>query len=555
MRGWVLAGACGLLASAAWGCGLQTAGSGDAGTEDDGAATDAGAPSPDAPLDSPADAAPLDSPADAAPLVTTPCDNAALLAGCAAGPCTVSATGSPLASGASITVTAKPVTPDLDGDTLGSVLCSIQVPAGVTSLPNLELSIAQTKTPDAKAVLFQYVSPALSRLVATSQSAGNAVEGLVTAPGDFGATERPGLFELESAVGVGLNTSDDLAGLLLNLSSQPVSGAFYDGTHLFVCNGTRLLVYNGLPAGPGVRPDLVLGQPDLDTTAPQTTASLMGSTGCSGLWSDGTRLAAASGNRVLLWNTIPTVNAAPADVVLGQPDFSQNVPNNGGVSASSLAAAVSVDSDGTRFAVSEIRNNRVLVWNTFPRALNQAADLVIGQPDFTSNGAYDGATAIYQAWGSLFTGQGLFVSGQFSPGLVHVASGTVNNPASDFSVLASESRLVPADGLFTSGRVTRTPSGGIAVRDANEGRIAVLKALPTMPSNIDFVLGQPDPTRVVESPVSASVVATHLPEEGLGGGGVLLAPDGNRLLVFDKPPSYNFEPASRVVGQAGFTSN
>src|SRR5208282_6223318 len=70
-----------------------------------------------------------------------------------------------LPHGATLTVTQKPAPSGLAGDTLGSVLCSIAVSKGVTSVPGLTLTMALGKTPGASAVLFQYVSPTLSELV------------------------------------------------------------------------------------------------------------------------------------------------------------------------------------------------------------------------------------------------------------------------------------------------------------------------------------------------------------------------------------------------------
>jgi hypothetical protein len=508
------------------------------------------------------DGSPADAPFDAPGTISSACDNTGLLAGCVVGACTVSATGKPLASGETITVTQKTVPADLNGDTLGSVLCSIALSAdagtlsgdgGAPTLPNLNLSIALSSTPDANAVLFQYVSPTLSRAVPTSRASGNAVVGLVTAPGDFGATERPGPWSLQTDLGLDKSSSADQASLLRNLSTQAVRGAFYDGTHLFVCNGARLLVYNGIPKDPSVAPDIVLGQADLNTPNTQVTSSLFGGYSCTGVWSDGTRLVMANGNRILIWNTIPSKNAAPADLVLGQPDFVSNAANTGGVGPASLSNVVSIDSDGNKLATADLANNRVLIWNKFPASIDQPADIVIGQPDFASNAISNGATSIYEATGGMFVSQGLFLTGLFSPGLVHIATTTVNNPPVDFAVWPSGLGLQPPNVIYTAGGMARVPGGGLAARDANLNRIAVLKTVPTAgPSPVDFVLGQPDPGRIVSGPVSASAITFGTLS---GTGNVMLVPDSRRLLVFDSTPSFNFEPASRVIGQAGFTTN
>jgi sugar lactone lactonase YvrE len=485
------------------------------------------------------------------------CDNVGLLAGCVVGACTVSATGKPLPVGASITVTQKPVPPDLNGDTLSSILCSIGIAAdgGIQTVPNLNLSVALSSTPDDNAVLFQYVSPSLSRAVPTSQPSGNAVVGLVTAPGDFGATERPGAWSLQGDIGVDTSSSADQASLLRNLSAQPMYDASYDGKHLFVCNGSRLLVYSGIPASPSVKPDLVLGQPDLNTVNPQTSSSLFGNAACNDVWSDGTHLAVANGNRVLVWNAIPTASLTPADLVLGQPDFSSNTSNNGGIRATSLSGPFNIDSNGTQFAVADGLNSRVLVWSKFPTAVDQPADFVVAQPDFSSNGT-TGAISAYQLVGMAFDPAGMFVTSVLGGlGLVHTPTITMSNPMSDFTALPAGNALVPTSLSPMSERIARTPNGGLAIRSAFQ-RVVMLKKIPTGPTSIDFVLGQPDPMHVVESPVSASTVSPTFPDSvnGLGNGADVLVPDGNRLLIFDTPPTYNFEPASRVLGQAGFTT-
>jgi sugar lactone lactonase YvrE len=505
------------------------------------------------PVDGSTDA-PIDTVVGDAGTITTSCGNAELLGGCSAGSCMVSAPTSPLPDGSSITLTQSPVSTDLTGDTLGSVVCTIALPDGLTTLPNLDLRVALSQTPDSSATLFQYVSPSLSRLVLTSQSASGGVEGLVTAPGTFGATERPALWSLEADLGVNLTSAADQASFLRNLSAQGMSSSFYDGTHFFVCNGPRLLVYSGIPTTPGTAPALVVGQPDIDTISSETSSSLFGHAGCTAVWSDGTRLVVVNQNRVLVWNTIPTAPLTPADLVLGQSDFSSNGFNVGGVGATTLNNAQSVDSDGTRLSVADMGNNRILVWNTFPIAVDQPPDFVVGQPGFTTNTSLTGAAPLWESFGVALQPNGMFVSSLLSDtfGVAHIPIVTANNPPADYIALASGSSLDPAVTIPGAGSIAITPGGGLAVRDMYMQRVALFRTAPSGPSSIDFVFGQPDPLHVAESTVSASTVSVG---SQMGAGQVTLVPDLNRLLVFDTTPSYNFEPASRVVGQAGFTTN
>jgi uncharacterized protein (TIGR03437 family) len=99
-------------------------------------------------------------------------------------------------------------------------------------------------------------------------------------------------------------------------------------------------------------------------------------------------------NRVLIWNRVPTANGTPADVVLGQPSFT-TLPESEpsvllqNVKATTLYSPVSVTSDGVKLYVTDLGNDRVLIWNSIPNTNQQPANVVIGQPDMTSSAATD----------------------------------------------------------------------------------------------------------------------------------------------------------------------
>ena len=85
-------------------------------------------------------------------------------------------------------------------------------------------------------------------------------------------------------------------------------------------------------------------------------------------------------HRVLIWNSIPEADGVPADVVLGQPDASSEGQGNGGAAAGmSLPTGVLVV-DG-RLIVADAWHHRLLVWDTVPTAPGTLPDHVIGQPD------------------------------------------------------------------------------------------------------------------------------------------------------------------------------
>src|SRR3989338_1711479 len=55
-----------------------------------------------------------------------------------------------------------------------------------------------------------------------------------------------------------------------------------------------------------------------------------------------------------------------ADVVVGQPDFTSSTANNGGRSARTLSSPDGVFSDGHRLFIADRNNHRVLIYNTVP---------------------------------------------------------------------------------------------------------------------------------------------------------------------------------------------
>jgi sugar lactone lactonase YvrE len=495
----------------------------------------------------------------------TVCDNDALAAGCAFGRCYLSTASRPLPAGGQATVIEEPVPSALVPDVLSSVLCRVVLPDGVVTT-DLTLGISLDSPPSTQATLFAYDDVSQSGEALPSHLLMNRVTGLVTTTGAFGVTEVPGQWSVNGYLGTPKIDTTTPTDLLRNLSSNSFSSAFYDGQRLYVGNGPRLLIYDGLPKGPASRPAVVLGQPDLINAEATTSGSLFGTALVSSIWSDGTRLLAATGSRVLIWLKIPTADLTPADIVLGQPDFSTNLANIGGISGATMSSVGSITSDGVNLFAADTQNHRVLVWFTIPHAVGQAADAVIGQPDFISNLAYGGAFPLYLPVGVAETPTGVFIAGLGGPAAAHTPTITTTNPPSDFSVFGWQfDGTMPATQVNRPAAIITTPQGGLAVRDIALRRIAVTRQSSSGPAHADFMLGQPDSTRVVgvnwiggNSSVNPSRVSasTFADDREIGhGNGALLIPDGRRLLIYDSFPTYNFEPATRVLGQAGPSIN
>ena len=69
--------------------------------------------------------------------------------------------------------------------------------------------------------------------------------------------------------------------------------------------------------------------------------------------------------------------------VLGQVDGLGASANAGGLSLSSLSNPSGVYTNGTQLAVADTNNHRLLLWNTWPTAHGQPADVVLGQASGT----------------------------------------------------------------------------------------------------------------------------------------------------------------------------
>ncbi|MBL4698570.1 MAG: NHL repeat-containing protein [Phycisphaerales bacterium] len=93
-----------------------------------------------------------------------------------------------------------------------------------------------------------------------------------------------------------------------------------------------------------------------------------------GVWFDDERLIVSdSGNhRILIWNSIPTTDHAPADIVLGQPDFSEE-----GIKLFHLPTGVAVING--KFIVADSWHHRLLIWDSIPESNDTPPDHIIGQ--------------------------------------------------------------------------------------------------------------------------------------------------------------------------------
>lgn len=153
----------------------------------------------------------------------------------------------------------------------------------------------------------------------------------------------------------------------------------------------RVLIWNSIPSSIAAPADIVLGQEKFDSIQQPIVVTASSFRGPQGVWIQNNRLYVADtqNHRVLIWRTIPTRNNQPADVVLGQGNFT-TAPEpdltrlSTAAKATALLNPVSVTSDGSHLFVTDLGFQRVLIWNSIPDANAAPADVVIGEPDMST---------------------------------------------------------------------------------------------------------------------------------------------------------------------------
>src|SRR5580704_2154705 len=197
--------------------------------------------------------------------------------------------------------------------------------------------------------------------------------------------------------------SQNNGGLSANSLNGPFGVALDPADNLYVTdvdNG-RVLEYNtpltvtATPGSGDTTADLVFGQGGSFASAGCNSDNNGGQSSAIDLCfpnevavdsGDNVYVADTDNNRVLEFKT-PFTTDTTADVVLGQPDFSHNIANM--IDASNFFQPFSVAIDRSaapnRLYVSDTNNNRVLGYKNVATFANGGpADLVVGQPDFTS---------------------------------------------------------------------------------------------------------------------------------------------------------------------------
>ncbi|HEV2339650.1 MAG TPA: NHL repeat-containing protein [Patescibacteria group bacterium] len=260
-------------------------------------------------------------------------------------------------------------------------------------------------------------------------------------------------------------------------------------------------------------------------------------------------------------------SSASAAVVIGQKDFISSQANQGGsTSAQSMSSPSAALIVGSQLLVADAVNNRILVYNSIPSVNNQAADVVIGQPDFTTKTSGCTQSKFNLGDGGIFyTGGKLFVA-DANNNRVLVFNGipTQNGPSanyvlgqSSFTTCTANSGGVSARSLSNPADVT-SDGAKLYIADAGNNRVLGYLNFPsTSALPADFVIGQPDTSTVTVNTGGVNGNTLSNPRGITIDNGSLLISDTNnyRVLIFLSEPTSTNIFADVVLGQTSFTAN
>ncbi|HOZ36883.1 MAG TPA: hypothetical protein PLR18_03590, partial [bacterium] len=159
------------------------------------------------------------------------------------------------------------------------------------------------------------------------------------------------------------------------------SSIYASSTKLFITDqkNNRVLIYNNIPTENNASADVVIGQPNKTTSAANyggRSAKSLSTPMFVNIAGSKLFITDTFNNRILIFNNIPSADYAEANVVVGQTAMNLG---SSAIAANRLNSPWAALSDGNHLFISDSWNNRVLIYNTIPTVNGSSADVVIGQ--------------------------------------------------------------------------------------------------------------------------------------------------------------------------------
>ncbi len=287
---------------------------------------------------------------------------------------------------------------------------------------------------------------------------------------------------------------------------------------------------------------------------------------------DDVLIVADSGNhRVLIWHGVPTSDQTPADVVLGQPDFTSEGAQAGGLGAQNgFYLPTGVGLYEKQLFVADSWNHRILVWNELPQRSFTPPDQVLGQENFSQVGENRGGetnnTSLYWPYGIAWIAGWFYIADTGNRRVLGWKGLPAHNQAPDLLLGQSSAQdRFENRGGAVGGNSFRWPHAIAGNRDllyvADAGNHRLLGWSPPAQGDrpADLVIGQPDFTQSQEWPYSKqSAQKLRFPYSASFDTGRLAVADtaNNRVLFWHAPANTGaFPAADAVIGQLDFESN
>ncbi len=292
-----------------------------------------------------------------------------------------------------------------------------------------------------------------------------------------------------------------------------------------------------------------------------------------GVWLDEERLIVCdSGNhRVLIWNSVPTDDQAPADVVLGQPGFeSEGAAAHGRGPENGMHLPTGVIVAAGKLFVADSWHHRVLVWNEVPVESDTPPDAAIGQGSLsavdTNRGGRPSLGGMYWPYGIGWIDGRFYVTDTGNRRVLVWNSIPAPGQPADFLLgQISETGSDENRGGAVAANSFRWPhdvaghQGQLFVADAGNHRVLGWNAHPAVDAPADSVIGQKDFATAYELPYDTQgSQRLRFPYAIDTCKNVLAVADtaNNRVLFWKIPFSETcYSAAFDVIGQVDFSGN
>ena len=356
-----------------------------------------------------------------------------------------------------------------------------------------------------------------------------------------------------------------------------------DGNPLFVPDtaNNRVLIYDP-PFSTDQYASYVLGQGGFDTATLGVSPDNLNSPAAFTLDHKGNLWVSDSANcRVVEFLAPPEYDGLPASLVIGEPDLNTACAASPTQTTLGSSAGITFDQHGNLW-VADTANARVLRFSP-PFTSGEAANLVLGQVDFTSGNCNQSPTYIYYfepypapannslcfPAGVAFDSEGrLWVADTGNNRVLEFFPPFTNNMAAGFELgqpnFTSNSSNAggPISGaaFYAPTTIAFDDDDQLWVTDAGNNRVLRFRARCRRGDFATLVLGQPNFKVGAANQGGTTPTASTLdsPQNGIvfdPKWGVFIGDTDNNRTLFVSPPYHNGMPARLVLGQPDFNSN